>query len=778
MAYWDQGTGTGGVLRLDMNETGTDVGSNTSTVHIVASIYTPSGSFHSNADLSVSLSGDVSWNTGTWSFSSGGGWKTLYDGYVTRGHNADGTGSISVNFSLDEYTGTSGVAGPTATGAKVLTLSTIPRASTATFSPDATFDAGAAVTINTNWASSGFTHDITYNFGTASGTVATAVGASTSWTPPLTLLTQIPNATSGNGYITVNTKNGGTSIGTKTTAFTLVAPATAVPSISSLTLSDLDTAVVTNVGLYVQNLTDLKCIVNSAGYQGSTIVSSVFSVSGGNAASGGSVPLTTSGTVAVLATVTDSRGRVKTLSQNITVLAYTTPAFASYQVIRCTSAGIADDNGTYLKVILNASVKSLINSTEKNTLTINTFTRVRGTTPWTARNVIAHTAVSYNSNYLISGGAIFPINTSFEVRVDIVDKFNTSAAQTTVATATVLMNLSATGVGVGKYHEYGTLDVNGTIYATDVAVTGGYTPIVVTDWNTAMKAGFYGSNNTATNGPFAWWWKAVVVAQGSELIQILHGVGYEGMQFTRTYSSSTWSKWKTTGRAQGTASQRNTVWGNPATDANRVALANMRPTWFNTDTGWEESYFAVTGLAGLTAPGVKTGYPSQWYPISGIMPAADIRNHAATMAISNNAPTVITSYTVGTLGYARSVTVSSGALTIQVPGRYVVQGSYVLAGVWAAGGRLAQITLNNALDAPQSYIMYGPYHPGQTLMYEPIDTVPAEIDLEVGDVLRLMAWQNSGAATALAKTTDAVGLGDVSRIGNFFRARYLNPPLA
>jgi hypothetical protein len=112
VSTWTQNTGTGGKLELQITETGTNAAANTSSVHVLAEIYTPAGSFHNGADLSVSLSGDISWSTGSWSFDSSGGWHTLYSGTVTVDHAANGTGSFAATFSLNDSTGTSGVGGP------------------------------------------------------------------------------------------------------------------------------------------------------------------------------------------------------------------------------------------------------------------------------------------------------------------------------------------------------------------------------------------------------------------------------------------------------------------------------------------------------------------------------------------------------------------------------------------------------------------------------------------------------------------------------------------
>lgn len=65
----------------------------------------------------------------------------------------------------------------------------------------------------------------------------------------------------------------------------------------------------------------------------------------------------------------------------------------------------------------------------------------------------------------------------------------------------------------------------------------------------------------------------------------------------------------------GTTTERDARFGVPADDVARVALANQRVNWYNQDLGWIESYYTVTGLAGLTARGLMAGTASGWYPI-------------------------------------------------------------------------------------------------------------------------------------------------------------------
>lgn len=65
----------------------------------------------------------------------------------------------------------------------------------------------------------------------------------------------------------------------------------------------------------------------------------------------------------------------------------------------------------------------------------------------------------------------------------------------------------------------------------------------------------------------------------------------------------------------GTTAERDAYYGVPSTDADRAALANRKVVWFNTDLGWEESFYATTGLPGLTAPGLVAGSAHGWYPV-------------------------------------------------------------------------------------------------------------------------------------------------------------------
>lgn len=393
-------------------------------------------------------------------------------------HNSDGTRTFTVSMDVSA----AGPLGSAGISAKSFTLPTIPRATDPTIPSPLT--AGTAATISLPRASSSFTHDVTYTFGAQSGTIATGAGVTAAWTPQLALLTEIPDAQSGTGEITVVTKSGSTVIGTKKRAFTLQAPSTVVPTISAINVSDANPDVASLIGAYVQGESLLQAAVVAAGAYGSTIKSRKVTVDGTTVDSGQSVSLPTSGSRVVAAAVTDSRGRTGTATGTVSVLPYEPPQVRDFSVARATSAGVPNVNGSHLLMTLDALVSSLVVGTQKNAMTVRVFTRPRGTGAWTARNVITP-GLAYNSSVLISGGGIFNVTASWDVRVEVHDKLRHGEDFFAVPTAGAIVDATPDKQAFGKMVEasgptsqiqgpvrvYGGLDVDGRVVldADDVA---------------------------------------------------------------------------------------------------------------------------------------------------------------------------------------------------------------------------------------------------------------------------------------------------------------------
>lgn len=374
----------------------------------------------------------------------------LYNGTVvasgstTIPHNADGTKSFSLSCEAGVYSYAVSVS---ASGTH--TLNTIPRASSVSAT---NVNMGSAATITISRASSSFAHTLIYKFGSASGTIATKTSStSVSWTPAISLASQIPNAVSGTCTITCDTYSGSTKVGSKTCTLTLTVPSTVKPTLSSLTAERVDGDVPSSWEIYVQSKSKAKLTINgAAGAYGSTISS--YSISGGGFSSTASSfttgLLTVSGTITFTAKVTDSRGRISdAVTVSISVISYAAPSFTGYHSQRAVSSGTVNDDGTYVRGIVSYSFASC---SSKNSVTRKTEYRKSGTSTWANANAPFTSGTAFTF-----GGGNISTETSYEIRYTITDAFSSISVIDVISTAAVVMDFKSGGKGVaiGKVSE-------------------------------------------------------------------------------------------------------------------------------------------------------------------------------------------------------------------------------------------------------------------------------------------------------------------------------------
>lgn len=352
-------------------------------------------------------------------------------------HNADGTWNNNLcgwwryNVPLGGQNHSPNI-GWTAFGGLGDTIPTIPRATTPTLSAG-TVAVGSAVTINLPRASSSFTHNVTYRFGNATGTINSNAGTSCSWTPPVSLAQQIKTSTSGIGTITVQTKNGSTVIGTKTINITLTVPASVVPTISAHTAVEATANLATKFGALVQSKSTLKVSTTAAGAQGSTITAYKTEVEGrsytGNPCT--TAALSKAGTVAVKTTVTDSRGRTASHTVNVTVIAYSPPGIATSAVAR------TSDEATTGKFDYSYSISPVGNKNDKSFA----IQYLNGST-WTD---ITRLSTDYSKSGSVTSGAVFGVDATTKVRFVAQDYFTSVIVEKGVGPTFALMNFGAGG---------------------------------------------------------------------------------------------------------------------------------------------------------------------------------------------------------------------------------------------------------------------------------------------------------------------------------------------
>lgn len=172
--------------------------------------------------------------------------------------------------------------------------------------------------------------------------------------------------------------------------------------------------------------------------------------------------------------------------------------------------------------------------------------------------------------------------------------------------------------------------------------------------------------------------------------------------WTRTAVDNAWTEWDVQ-TLSGTTFSRDVAYPPPTTDAERVALANKKPVWFNTDKGWEESYYATTGLTGLTVPGLDAAVASGWYP-TGPGPYIVLEPTAAFVVQANQ---YVGNWHNGNMrrkgGSAIFVPDSSGFIQVLLSGYYDVKVATLLTnGSGTANFHLR--TLNSALTTTKRQI--------------------------------------------------------------------------
>lgn len=305
---------------------------------------------------------------------------------------------------------------------------------------------GSSVTVSISRKSSNFTHKVEYSFAGSGYTTATSSATtSATFTPSLSLASNIPNSTSGTLTVRVTTYNGGTKVGSAVTSTkTLSLPASVVPTISSVSASRINNSVPSSWGVYVKGISGVTLAFGSvSGAYGSTIRS--YSISGTGVSSSSTStsynPIGSSGTLTYTFKVTDSRGRTATKTISISVVDYSVPSI-SVTASRCDSSGTVTGNGTYLRVTANYSISSV-----------------------SGKNSVSSRSVSCNnvSNTTFTSGTAFvlaancSIGSTYTLTASVTDALGKSASVTyDIPTASRIMNVKANkkGIAFGMFAQH------------------------------------------------------------------------------------------------------------------------------------------------------------------------------------------------------------------------------------------------------------------------------------------------------------------------------------
>lgn len=314
---------------------------------------------------------------------------------------------------------------------------------------------GSALTISTNRSNKAATHTLSYRFGNASGLIGSDVGDAVSWTPPLSLASEIPRATSGVCTITCNSFINGKMTGSRTCTVTLTVPSTVAPSISSVTLQDTNETVAAQIGAYVKSLSTLSVAITAEGVYGSSISSYRTTLDGATytaASFTAGKKLSAAGDMTLTVNVTDSRGRTATYTSTVQVLDYAIPSIRRFSVERCNADGSsAQVDGTKARFSFQGSVSPLNN---KNSFSCVVYYKLKNAEAWT--QAYAVNAASYTlavSNQLLS--QTYDALSSYDVKIRLADHFQEAEQAVSIGTKGVILDFLAdgTGIGIGKVAE-------------------------------------------------------------------------------------------------------------------------------------------------------------------------------------------------------------------------------------------------------------------------------------------------------------------------------------
>jgi len=440
-------------LKVDLNSQ--SVTNNTSSITLTTYVGSTASGYDinstANKDGWIKLNGSTVASSSTLIIGGDGPYeKQLLTTTQTVTHNADGTKTITVlawqEIAITFSSGyVSSVYVPSSGSAYSITLPTIPRAATCSFSAPTIETSTTSIPVTINGYSTSFNYTLAMKVGsTTIKTMSGITNSNTSFTYNFTIsdvlssiLAAVPaNSRTATCTFTVTTYSGSTSIGTNSSSQTLTIGTSFAPSITSTSIADATTTNTTGVNLV--GISNPKATVSATVQSGGSATLSTIQITHGGVSTSASWtgnPMTitasntysTSGTVPVTITVTDSRGLSTSTTTNVTVYPYSSPAILSGV------SATRDSSGTSINVSIPAStlkIRSVVDSSvEKNAFSkVEIFYKQQGGSYTSAYSTTTVTTSSPGDGFLYNSSAITTTissvltTQSYYVKVEVTDK--------------------------------------------------------------------------------------------------------------------------------------------------------------------------------------------------------------------------------------------------------------------------------------------------------------------------------------------------------------------
>lgn len=309
---------------------------------------------------------------------------------------------------------------------------------------------GDTITIQLSNDDVNYDHNLYYGIAGKTVKIGEFIKNSHTWTIPLSICELLPNTTEGRLTIRADTYIGYSLISSKTTTITVKVPESIIPGVLGFTLTEAVAGIATRFGSFIKDHSRLNVSINASGQYGATIIKYTTKIldktySGSTFTSD---ILNKSGTFTATTTITDSRGRTNTVSNQITVLNYTPPVISKLKAYRCTKDGTKRDEGTYARVEFTYSINSMNN---KNTSSYSIKSATSGSTSYQTLK----TGSGYTQDtYYVSTTEILG-EYGYTIQLVVTDFFGSATLTAEIPTGFVPLDFNANGraVAFGKSSE-------------------------------------------------------------------------------------------------------------------------------------------------------------------------------------------------------------------------------------------------------------------------------------------------------------------------------------
>lgn len=387
-------------------------------------------------------------------------WVKAAEGTVTVDHNSDGTKSIDI--SAEGYVGGTTLKSTSCSG--TAKLDSIPRASTITSAGNVTL--GNKCSVKWTPMAKSFRYKLEFSLGDWSYTTgaihpnATSAYTYTGYTIPLDVAKQITSATTGTMTVTLYTYSDSgakTQVGSASSkTFTVKVPSNSDtnPSVS-MVLSPVGSLPSAFAGLYIQGKTKVKATLFADGKYDADIKSYSMKVEGTSYPGLTSGYLSQYGNIKVYGEALDTRGNVGNTSREISVFPYSKPKITVSVCGRCDSAGNLSDSGTYLRIKAAMEYSSVVvGGVQKNFCMIRYRYKTAAATSYSDWTTILGkgSAKNVDTGALLNGA--LSADTTYVVEIMAIDDIREYAvASFDIPTETVYMHRTKNAMGLGKYAE-------------------------------------------------------------------------------------------------------------------------------------------------------------------------------------------------------------------------------------------------------------------------------------------------------------------------------------